>query len=77
MPFGGTPSASHTADWRSLDSASNPRNHAPGGVAVAATKSYFNSIVAGLAVLAEWVDDDALRSALRDLPTVCRKAVAL
>jgi glucosamine--fructose-6-phosphate aminotransferase (isomerizing) len=46
-------------------------------LAVAATKSYFNSIVAGLAVLAEWVDDDALRSALRDLPTVCRKAVAL
>ncbi|MEH6690859.1 MAG: SIS domain-containing protein [Pseudorhizobium pelagicum] len=46
-------------------------------LAVAATKSYFNSIVAGLAVLAEWVDDDALRAALRELPDVCRKAVAL
>lgn len=46
-------------------------------LAVAATKSYFNSIVAGLAVLAEWADDDALRSALRALPDVSRKAVAL
>lgn len=46
-------------------------------VAVAATKSYFNSIVAGLAMLAEWVDDEELRSALRNLPEVSRKAVAL
>lgn len=46
-------------------------------LAVAATKSYFNSIVAGLALLAEWTDDNDLRTALRDLPSVCKKAVAL
>ena len=46
-------------------------------VAVAATKSYFNSIVAGLAVLAEWVDDTELRQALQDLPAFCARAVDL
>jgi glucosamine--fructose-6-phosphate aminotransferase (isomerizing) len=46
-------------------------------LAVAATKSYFNSIVAGLALLAEWIDDNELKAALRNLPTACEKAVAL
>lgn len=46
-------------------------------LAVAATKSYFNSIVAGLALLAEWVDDDALKRALQDLPALCSRAVNL
>lgn len=46
-------------------------------LAVAATKSYFNSIVAGLALLAEWVDDDALKRALQDLPSLCSRAVNL
>jgi len=46
-------------------------------VAVAATKSYFNSIVAGLAVLAEWLDDADLRRALRDLPEITARAVAV
>ncbi len=46
-------------------------------VAVAATKSCFNSIVAGLAVLAEWVDDAALRQALQALPGFCARAVDL
>lgn len=46
-------------------------------LAVAATKSYFNSIVAGLALLAEWVNDEDLRAALRSLPEFSRKAVSL
>ncbi|MDW9476799.1 SIS domain-containing protein [Sinorhizobium meliloti] len=36
--------------------------------AVAATKSYVNSILAGLAVLAEWTGDRALKRAVADLP---------
>ncbi|HEX2147473.1 MAG TPA: SIS domain-containing protein, partial [Pseudorhizobium sp.] len=46
-------------------------------LAVAATKSYVNSIVAGLALLAEWTDDQGLREALRALPPLCEKAVTL
>ncbi len=46
-------------------------------LAVAATKSYVNSIVAGLAVLAEWTDDNGLREALLALPSHCEKAVSL
>jgi glucosamine--fructose-6-phosphate aminotransferase (isomerizing) len=37
-------------------------------LSVAATKSYVNSIVAGLGVLAAWQDDEALSSALLNLP---------
>lgn len=37
-------------------------------IAVAATKSYVNSAVAGLAILAHWSGDDALKSALDALP---------
>jgi len=44
---------------------------------VAATKSFVNSIVAGLAVLAEWTADTKLEKALRDLPEKLAHAVAL
>ena len=44
--------------------------------AVAATKSYVNSIVAGLAVLAEWSGDAALKAALARLPEDFEKALS-
>ncbi len=37
-------------------------------LSVAATKTFTNSIVAGLCLLAEWQEDEALRSALKALP---------
>ena len=46
-------------------------------ISVAATKSYVNSIVAGLAILAEWTGDDALDSAVRHLPDHLARAAAL
>ncbi|MGK9054351.1 SIS domain-containing protein [Neorhizobium petrolearium] len=46
-------------------------------LAVAATKSFVNSIVAGLAILSEWVGDDGLKAAVRDLPSHFEKAVKL
>lgn len=46
-------------------------------LAVAATKSFVNSIVAGLALLSEWTGDDALKVAVRALPDHLAKAVAL
>ena len=46
-------------------------------LAVAATKSFVNSIVVGLAVLSEWIDDDALKTAIGRLPEHFAKAVAL
>lgn len=46
-------------------------------LAVAATKSFVNSIVAGLALLSEWTGDEALKAAVRDLPDHLAKAVAL
>ncbi|WP_172746755.1 SIS domain-containing protein [Neorhizobium sp. T25_13] len=46
-------------------------------LAVAATKSFVNSIVAGLALLSEWVGDEALKAAIRDLPEHFEKAVKL
>ncbi|MCX7305644.1 MAG: SIS domain-containing protein [Hyphomicrobiales bacterium] len=42
---------------------------------VAATKSFVNSAVAGLLLLAHWTDDRDLLSALRDLPEHFRKAI--
>lgn len=51
-----------TAVDQAIDIAAGPE------LSVAATKSYVNSIVAGLAVLAEWQDDIALRQALDALP---------
>ncbi|MDX3925105.1 MAG: SIS domain-containing protein [Shinella sp.] len=46
-------------------------------ISVAATKSYVNSIVAGLAIVAEWTGDAALGQAVQDLPEQFRKAVSL
>ncbi|HUH48766.1 MAG TPA: SIS domain-containing protein [Mycoplana sp.] len=46
-------------------------------LSVAATKSYVNSIVAGLAILAEWTGDAPLRNAVQALPEQFAKAVAL
>jgi glucosamine--fructose-6-phosphate aminotransferase (isomerizing) len=46
-------------------------------IAVAATKSYVNSIVAGLAILSEWTGDAALQRAVADLPVQFEKAVKL
>ncbi len=44
--------------------------------AVAATKSYVNSIIAGLAVVAAWADDAALKAALKKLPEDLEKALS-
>ena len=45
--------------------------------AIAATKSYVNSIVAGLVILAYWADDSALLKALALLPDRLNEAVQL
>ncbi|MGQ0564987.1 MAG: SIS domain-containing protein [Gemmobacter sp.] len=44
---------------------------------VAATKTFVTSVLAGLALLAEWQEDDGLRRALADLPRALAEAVAL
>ncbi len=44
---------------------------------VAATKTFVTSVLAGLALLAEWLDDDSLRRGIHDLPEHFRKALAL
>ncbi len=44
---------------------------------VAATKTFVVSVVAGLALLAEWQGDDSLRAALRDLPDAIANALSL
>ncbi|NTJ44323.1 SIS domain-containing protein [Agrobacterium larrymoorei] len=46
-------------------------------LAVAATKSFFNSILAGLAILGEWTQDSSLQDAVRELPEKLRGAVEL
>ncbi|RWX76557.1 SIS domain-containing protein [Neorhizobium lilium] len=51
--------------------------HAGPELAVAATKSFVNSIVAGLGLLAEWVNDETLRTALWQLPQHFEQAVKL
>jgi glutamine---fructose-6-phosphate transaminase (isomerizing) len=45
-------------------------------LSVAATKSFVSSIVAGLALLAHWQQDDGLKQALDDLPSWAQKALA-
>jgi glucosamine--fructose-6-phosphate aminotransferase (isomerizing) len=45
-------------------------------LSVAATKSFFSSIAAGLAILAEWQEDAALRAALARLPEDAEKSLA-
>lgn len=44
-------------------------------LSVAATKSFVSSIVAGLAILAEWQGDSALKVALKELPAHAEKAL--
>lgn len=44
---------------------------------VAATKTFVTSVLAGLALLAEWREDDALRAAVASLPEALARAVAL
>lgn len=44
---------------------------------VAATKSFVNSVVAGLSVLAHWGEDTALQAALDGLPAKLEQAIAL
>ena len=44
---------------------------------VAATKSFVNSVVAGLSVLAHWREDTALQAALDGLPAKLEQAIAL
>lgn len=44
---------------------------------VAATKTFVNSVLAGLALLAEWQEDVALRAAVAGLPDAFSKALAL
>lgn len=44
---------------------------------VAATKTFVTSVLAGLALLAEWSDDAGLRAALAALPQALGEAVAL
>ncbi len=46
-------------------------------LAVAATKSFFNSVLAGLAVLGVWTGNDALQRSIADLPEKLRKATVL
>lgn len=54
-----------------LDILAGPEN------AVAATKSFVNSIVAGLAMLGEWTGDRALQRAVADLPKHFAQAAKL
>jgi glucosamine--fructose-6-phosphate aminotransferase (isomerizing) len=44
---------------------------------VAATKTFVASVLAGLALLAEWQEDDGLRAAVAGLPEAFAKALAL
>lgn len=44
---------------------------------VAATKTFVTSVLAGIALLAEWRQDDALRAAVADLPEAFARALAL
>lgn len=51
--------------------------HAGPELSVAATKTFVNSAVAGAWLLAEWAEDDALRSAIRELPEALDRAARL
>ena len=44
---------------------------------VAATKTFVTSVLAGIALLAEWRQDNALRAAVADLPEAFARALAL
>lgn len=49
--------------------------HAGPELSVAATKTFVNSAVAGIWLLAEWAEDAALLKAIQDLPTKLESAV--
>ncbi len=66
-----TPSPLSDACTHALDIGAGPE------LAVAATKSYVNSIVAGLAILAEWTGDAPLQRAVAALPENFEAAVKL
>ncbi len=51
--------------------------HAGPELSVAATKTFVNSAVTGIWLLAEWAQDDALRAAIYDLPAKLEEAVTL
>jgi glucosamine--fructose-6-phosphate aminotransferase (isomerizing) len=51
--------------------------HAGPELSVAATKTFVNSAVTGIWLLAEWAQDDALRTAIHDLPAKLEQAVQL
>lgn len=59
---------SHGADY-SIDIAAGVEK------SVAATKSFVNSVVAGLGALAHWTDDEGLLAALRNLPQHLERAL--
>lgn len=46
-------------------------------LAVAATKSFFNSVLAGLALIAEWTEDRELSASITGLPEKLEQAVKL
>lgn len=46
-------------------------------LAVAATKSFFNSVLAGLALIAEWTEDRELSASIAGLPEKLEQAVKL
>lgn len=46
-------------------------------LAVAATKSFFNSVLAGLAILAEWTVDTELQRSIQELPEKLAQAITL
>lgn len=50
--------------------------HAGEERSVAATKTFVTSVVAGLALLAEWNGDEGLRSAVADLPAAFEQALS-
>jgi glucosamine--fructose-6-phosphate aminotransferase (isomerizing) len=59
------------ASAHAIDIAAGPE------LAVAATKSFVNSVVAGLILLAEWTGNEELRQALKALPEHFARAVKL
>lgn len=65
------PSPIAAASRHAIDFAAGPE------IAVAATKSFVNSIVAGLAILAAWTKDEALGRAVNALPEHFSRAVRL
>ncbi len=65
------PSPIATASSHAIDIAAGPE------LAVAATKSFVNSVAAGLYLLAEWTESDALKAAMQALPGHLEKAVAI